>query len=450
MSKHAESADAQQSHVDADPAAAVAARWSPLVLALLVLALLLRMLAAVVVERHAQNAGRAFLIEGDANGYWELGQKLARGQAYAIHQPPRYVLRMPGFPLLLAGSIRLFGDSVLAARMILAVIGTVCCWLTWCLGKQVHTRRTAFYAALFVAVHPLHILNSVLILSETLFTLWMLTSLIALVWLVNRTAAACPVRHTAPCAWRLWLRSLLTGALIGITVLVRPGFLPWLAVAIGAVVLLVTRPVPVRCLLTGGLLIGCGLTLLPWAARNASVTGHWVVTSLWSGPSLYDGLNPNATGASDMRFFDEDNLMGRQQMTEFEMNEYYKQRASEFVRSRPARAFQLAFIKGMRFLSPVLNVSNAETRGLSGWVINAVCVALWVLLYGTAVVGLYSRQWNAMGLLSMLGPFVLFLLVHMVFVGSVRYRLPVEYPLAVLAAIGWQRLVLARTKHAEA
>jgi hypothetical protein len=33
-------------------------------------------------------------------------------------------------------------------------------------------------------------------------------------------------------------------------------------------------------------------------------------------------------------------------------------------------------------------------------------------------------------------PFVQFLLVHMVFVGSIRYRLPVEFPLTIIAARG--------------
>ena len=38
------------------------------------------------------------------------------------------------------------------------------------------------------------------------------------------------------------------------------------------------------------------------------------------------------------------------------------------------------------------------------------------------------------GLLA--GPFLQFLLVHMVFVGSIRYRLPLEFPLSILAAHG--------------
>ena len=79
---------------------------------ILLLALLVRVAAAIAIDQHVTSSGRSFLIEGDANGYWELGQHIAAGEDYAIHQPPRYVLRTPGFPLLLAASIRVFGDSI--------------------------------------------------------------------------------------------------------------------------------------------------------------------------------------------------------------------------------------------------------------------------------------------------------------------------------------------------
>ena len=422
---------------DAESDRRMAARWKPLILALLLVALLLRILVAVAVERYVENAGRQFLIEGDANGYWELGEKIAAGQDYAIHQPPRYVLRTPGLPLLLAGSIRVFGNNILAARILLAVIGTACCWLTYCLGRQIHMRRTGFWAAMIVAIHPQHIGISVLILSETLFTFWMLLSLIGLLWLIGGGEKKCDTDHKIPCAWRLWLRALLTGVLIGVAVLVRPGFLPWLAVTIGVVIFALKRAPSVKAVAITGLILGCALPLLPWAARNASVTGHWVFTSLWSGPSLYDGLNPEADGGSNMDFFDNENVMGNQGLSEFEMNEHYKQRAIEFATQNPLRVVHLAIAKAGTFLSPFPNIA-----GVAGWGGIAVCVVISVLIAAFAALGMASREWDRADMVVMVGPFLLFLLVHMVFVASVRYRLPTEFPLAVLAAIGWRHRVL--------
>ncbi|MCP4509456.1 MAG: hypothetical protein GY826_24030, partial [Fuerstiella sp.] len=124
----------------------ISAQWKPIVVTLMAVALLLRVIMAFVVEQHVQSAGRPFLIEGDANGYWELAEKITAGQDYVIYG--RHVLRVPGFPLLLAASIQFFGNNVLAARLLLAVVGTGCCWLTYCLGRQVHSRRVGFWAAL--------------------------------------------------------------------------------------------------------------------------------------------------------------------------------------------------------------------------------------------------------------------------------------------------------------
>ncbi len=420
-----------------------AARWRSLVLAVLIVALLLRILAAILVERHVQNAGRQFLIEGDANGYWILAQKIATGQEYSIYTPPRRVLRMPGFPLLLAASSRLFGDNLFAARIVLAVIGTLCCWLTYLLGTRLVMRRVGFWAALFVAVNPLHVVNSVLILSESWFTFWMLLSLLALAEMLQAGYEGCAIVTGSPrphsfagktCAWRLWLRAILTGGLIGAATLVRPGFLPWIVVCFTAVLLMVRRSFVARTVIATGLLLGCSLPLLPWTLRNVAVTGHWVVTSLWSGPSLYDGLNSRATGASDMRFFDEENVLAT--MTEYEMNRHYKDRAVEFARSNPRRAAELAILKMARFLSPVPNQAG------SNWAIWVLCVAMYAVFVALLGLGAWSGLLGREGWVVVLGPLLLFLLVHMVFVGSVRYRLPVEFPLAVLAAAG-MRWVLA-------
>lgn len=415
------------------------ARWRPLIFSLVIVALVMRLIAAGLVERHVQQQGRTFLIEGDANGYWELGQKIAAGQDYSLHQPPRRILRTPGFPLWLAAGIRLFGPNILAARCTLAVAGTVSCWLVFELGRRIQMRRTGFWAALLMAVHPLQIVSSVMILSEALFTAFMLASLLLLHsvltngWQDLSDPAVKNVRH------RDWPIAGLTGILIGATILIRPGFLLWLFVALGAVLVLNRQSAGRGMLLASVLLLGCSVTLFPWAARNARVSGHWVLTSLWSGPSLYDGLNPAADGSSDMRFFDRERVMQQQDLSEFDMNRHYRDRAVRFALENPGQTAMLALKKAALFLNPV-----PRSLSQSSWAIRAGCGFFWAALFGFAAIGLWSKQWDAPDLLVMVGPFLLFLLVHMAFVGSVRYRLPVEFPLSVLAAIGWRYAVLTR------
>ena len=422
---------------------------------LLIAAIALRIAAAFAVQKYVDDAGRQFLIEGDANGYWHLAHTIAAGEEYSIYTPPRRVLRMPGFPLVLSTSICLFGDSILAARLLLAIVGVGCCWLTYLLGRRLFSRNVGFWAAAYVSLNPVHIGNSVLILSETWFAFWMLLSLVAFERFHRKLTAVAPHR---PSSGSILLAAALTGCLIGLTVLVRPGFLPWLAfVAVG--ILLVRRPTPVgrmatkteldsgqtgqrsslglRGLAFAAVVAGCVVVMSPWAVRNYQVTGHLVFTSLWSGPSLYDGLNPNADGTSDMRFFDEENVLA--DVSEFEMNQHYKKKAIDFVLSNPAKAAWLAIPKARQYLAPVPNSLNDK-----GWAIRAGCLTSWFFLFGCVGAAMLSRQWKWMDLLLTAGPFLLFLLVHMVFVGSVRYRLPIEFPLSVLAAMGWQQLGLKR------
>lgn len=416
------------------PARRDSSRVARLLWLVLTVGLVARLAAAVAVQQYVANAERQFLIEGDANGYWELAGHLASGQDYAIHTPPRYVLRTPGFPLLLAACRVLGGDSLLVARCVLAVVGTLCCLLTFLLAERLFDKRVALLATAWLALHPMHIGNSVLILSETWFACWMLLSLLTLerIWTLARASVG--LRQVT-----VW--GLLAGISIAVTMLVRPGFLLWLPVTACAAALLVWRGPPQRrlrriALTAMSILVGFAVVVSPWAIRNQRVTGHLVLTSLWSGPSLYDGLNPDANGRSDMTFFDTDQVMNH--MSEFEMNEHYKRKALDFAFAHPGRAVRLAFPKAFQFLQPVPN-SLADR----GWAVWVGCTALWLTLLGGVLlaVGVGRTQWCQRLLTA--GPLVLFLAVHMVFVGSVRYRLPLEFPLAILSAFGW----LAWAKH---
>src|SRR5947199_1408493 len=97
---------------------------------IMVVALVLRLAFALGVQRIVSaQPGRLCLIAGDAEGYWELAGKLSRLEEFSIYDPPRKAMRMPGFPALLAIPRMLFGDSPLAARIVLAAVGTAACGL---------------------------------------------------------------------------------------------------------------------------------------------------------------------------------------------------------------------------------------------------------------------------------------------------------------------------------
>lgn len=389
-------------------------------------ALVVRLGLAIVIQAQVDRPpAKLCLIPGDAEGYWELAQHILAKEDYAIYQPPRYVLRVPGFPALLALSQLLFGASPFAARCLLACVGTGACGLTYWLGRELVDQTTGLLAATYTALSPTLALFSVLILSETAFAATLLLSLIAIAKLARGLDGSLAAVVTS---------SLITGGLIGVATLVRPTWM-YVGLAIALIVVVLTRGGNVRkgvCL--GGIGLGLCLTIAPWTIRNYFVTGHVVPTTLWVGPSLYDGLNPTATGDSDMRFIEIDQLP--QRMSEYEVDREYRRRAWDFAVQNPLRTVWLAVKKQQRYWSLVPNAGQFQD-----WRLQMVVCLTSLPLFIFALCGLWRARRDLVVVTLTIAPVLLFAALHLLFVGSLRYRLPAEYPLAVLAAVGVHNLL---------
>jgi hypothetical protein len=411
----------------------------------LVVALALRLgLAVAIQEQVDRPPAKLCLISGDAEGYWELAQNIRAGRDYSIYDPPRHVLRVPGFPLLLALSQMLFGENPFAARCLLACVGTAACGLTYCLGRELVDGTTGLIAAAYTALSPTLALFSVLILSETAFAAALLLSLVAIARLVRSPEEqvrgpeerVCRPEESASFLRRIG-SSMIAGMLIGLATLVRP---TWLYAG-SAIALAVTVLGGGRCrgslsgslrgmgLNVAALLCGIGVSMAPWTIRNYCVTGHLIPTTLWVGPSLYDGLHPAATGDSDMQFFQDDQLGVR--MSEYEVDREYRRRAWEFVVHNPLRTAWLAVKKQQRYWSLFPNAG--QFRDLKLQVIVCLTVAP---LFAFGIIGLWISRKDFRFVILTAAPVLLFAALHLLFVGSLRYRLPAEYPLSVMAAVG--------------
>lgn len=397
----------------------VSRRW---LLRLLGAALAVRIVSALGLQYALdEHLHRRFLIEGDAAGYWHLAGDLAAGDEYSIYDPPRRVLRMPGFPLLLASTRFFFGDELLPARLLLAVVGTSACWGVFLLGRELFDASTGLWACALAAVSPTMVLFTPVILSETTFAAVLVFSLAAAAVLARTHRQA--GEGTGSGVW-----SALTGLGFAAACYVRPSWLLAGPMLWGALILLGRNR---RRAAWDGLVLNAVMlaALLPWGFRNQQAVGTFVLTTLWMGPSLYDGLNPRATGDSEMSFYDRDNLMARG-MSEYDVNRHYRDAALEFARRHPGRVLQLAVAKLWRYWKPW---PNAEQ-------FSGLPAALGVsLLYVPAVVLAGYAAWrrpDPWTLLLCLGPILYFAALHTAFVSSLRYRLPGEYPLYVLSAAG--------------
>lgn len=391
----------------------------PLLIAILGVALCLRIGAAVGIHTWLSQTGKIYLIEGDAEGYWALGKSIADGKPYQVYDPPRKVMRMPGYPLLIAGSLSIFGESRLAVRLLQAALSTLTVWLVMLLGAELIDPRTGLTSGAILAISPAAVGFTPLILSETLFACLLVLNLY--------TVATWIKAKESP---RQYRGAILAGISAMLVVYVRPTWLP--ALLIWAVLAAIVRVGSQRWFESLVVLASGLICLMPWVYRNSQATGHRVLTTLWVGPSLYDSLNPESDGSSNMSFFDRENVMRHKGLTEYEMDRHYRERAKEFVSSHPGRACELMLAHAKRFWSFVPNAGQFQHAGLK-W---GLC--LWsALFFSGGALGIWKLRSQWLALLCAFGPLVGFAIVHTVFVGSLRYRLPAEFPFSIAVAVGF-------------
>lgn len=355
--------------------------------------------------------------------HWQLAMNLVEHGTLVSDLGPdgRYAARMPLYPLFLAVFAGAGMVGVLLARLAQALLGAATAWLAYRQAQAACGARAAIIAGLLCACDPFGIFFANLLLTETLFT----------PLLVGLSA----------CAWRLATDARDRAALVGVAllgaaaVLARPSAaalvpLMWLAVLWLAAD---RRRLWPRLLVCPVVL---GVCLLPWGLRNKAVIGAYAWLSTNGGVTLYDAQGPQADGSSNQAFLDDprtnpaDGVQG-----EVARDRALRDAALEHIRRDPGRVVRLAGVKLLRTWSPVPNV--AEYRGGA---VALVSAAYTVPVLIGALVGLCQVcRRKAVGprrlMLLLWLAAAYFTVVHCVYVGSVRYRVPLM-PLLSIAAAG--------------
>jgi 4-amino-4-deoxy-L-arabinose transferase-like glycosyltransferase len=399
-----------------------------------------RILCAVLALALALRVGAAFwwqsqldsrFLFGDSESYWCLAQTIARGQPYQFGTPDARVFRTPGYPVLLATLFRFVGDDppVLAARLLGAGIGTLLVGAIYWLGCLAFDRRVGLTAAALTALYPGAIITSILVLTEATFGL-MLVLQTGLLIRFGRLRSL-PARGAG---------FLAVGLFAALATLVRPSWLLYVPLLAGVMVLgRAWRPAGwsrrTAWFAGGTMFLGLVLCMFPWWIRNARVTGHFVPTTLQAGASLYDGLGPQATGGSDMRFVQTFTAEERANPSEidapleYRLDRRMRDAAVHAAEDDPARVLRLAGVKFLR----MWNIWPNEPAFRSAWVRCGV-----LLSYGSVIVlalwGTRRRVADGWTLLVCWLPAVYLTALHLIFVSSIRYRQPLMPVLMVLAA----------------
>ena len=436
-------------------------RWRMILLfAILGLAFGVRVVAANYWHRQAMASDKVFRL-GDSDSYWVLAGHIARGEPYEYGSPDACIFRAPLYPLALAPFTLIASKSqaVYWARIFGCLCGTLAVWLVMQLAARIaHSSKqaendqhehgwlpdsgAAWAAGLLAAIYPGAIGMSIVVLSEAIFCPLMLITLLG--WHRGLMAT-----HVKPVIWVC----LFAGAASGLAILARPSWLLFMPLA-GSLVLLFSRRRGHQLAILTVMAVGCVAVMSPWWLRNYNITQRFVPTTLQVGPSLYDGLHEGASGGSDENMAFVNEFIARQrrmdaeaglsaqpnpeQLTqhstfEYRLNASMNRAATEWVGKNSSGAIRLALVKFQRTWSLWPSAGEVGSTGLRT-VLTIGCfgimmLAAWVCRPMSGSAAALDRTSIAL----LWGPAVYFTLLHMVFVGSIRYREPAVLVLTALA-----------------
>jgi len=390
------------------------------------------------------------LLNEDRDHYRRIGDRIAAGEGYVdpnTGSPTAY--RPPLYPVLLA--LLIFcggGTAAISVFQLLLGVGTI--GLTMACAHRLKLKRAALLAGLLVAVDPLLLYQTALVMTETTAAF-----LAVLLWWLCLQA---PSR----------IRDFSLGLVFGLACLCRPTF--WACGALAVVAWLARqRTARMRTPQTENvsrhssalLLSGLLLAILPWTIRNTIVMGRPIVTTTHGGYTLLLAHNPAYTQAVvnqpwgsvwEGPAFDSWSAALETELanqappldaahltpaTELARDRWMNRTAWEYIYGSPVTALKTAGTLLGRFWNVAPLAAGSEGRSPR---VRLAIGAFYTALFVLVVAGMIRQpalEWR-----SWLPGFVLiagFTAVHLLYWADMRMRTPLVPALALIAARNFAR-----------
>jgi len=366
----------------------------------------------------------------DFDIYFKEGIEISLGHGYQARGAPTAFWPV-GYPAFLGALFTVFGRSLFVAKLanVLLYIGIIA--LSFRVATVLFRGSLAPKLTLLIlSFYPNHIAYTSLVASEILFLFLVLLGAALLLTANPRLT-----------------RIVLSGAVFGLTTLVRPQalFLPLVFVLLAPGPDRTGKPALGKLASLAILYASLLLVVLPWTSRNYRVFGHYVLVSTNGGGNLLIGNNDLANGAYDSRPEFPSILGGGD---EYEQDVRARKFAITYVRTHPLSVlkrlprklwyFYAGDVEGIRW-----NVDGLKARGRAlpdGLVFSAMAVADgYYLLVGAAFIaslfllGGFRSRGGAFPLVG-LGVVAYFACLSMIFFGGSRFHFPVIPWIAMYAA----------------
>jgi 4-amino-4-deoxy-L-arabinose transferase-like glycosyltransferase len=199
-------------------------------------------------------------VTNDSLSYLLPGWDLLHGLGFApiLKRPPLY-------SLYVGGVLGAFGEDLRVLTLTQHLLGVATVLLTYGIGRLLFGSGVGLAGAVLTALSGPMIVTEHYLMSEGLFTFWLLAAILA--YLAG-------VRSGRPGRQLGWLA--LAGALLGLAALTRPIAQAVLALLIVGLPVLLPR---FRAAVLGGAAMAAlfGIVVLPWMARNQAIQGTFAI-----------------------------------------------------------------------------------------------------------------------------------------------------------------------------
>lgn len=363
------------------------------------------------------------------------------------------------YTLYLATIYALIGPQPLVARLIQAVVaGILHIWLAWRIGQRMFGPTTGLIAAGLSAVYVYFFYYAGGLITETFY-------IISILWTFDATMRLLSSSHTekrsssisSSSYWRLWLE---LGLAIGVTVLLRQVFLmfvPFLLVWLWWNLSQSPQPIPWRSRWTNrlqwsvlkGLLTATSVVfvmIVPWTARNYLVFHTFVPLNTNAGFAFFWGNHP-VYGTNFVPLLEPETyhslipneLLG---LNEAELDRALFKQAVEYITADPPRFALLSISRAIEYFkfwpsSDSGLISNIARVGSFGICLPFILYGFWI---STKLLCHSNPPQQRSHLLLIYVFVVVYTAIHLSSWALIRYRLPIDALLLIVAALGLENL----------
>ncbi|MGW1030149.1 ArnT family glycosyltransferase [Streptomyces sp. NPDC002577] len=367
--------------------------------------------------------GRGFSYQSIPSAFRPVG--VAEGQATAYRPPGIVFLYLP---------VYLAGGGVVALRLVGVLALAASVWLAFLLGRRLGSAGTGALAAVGVAGYPLFLFTAT--------TLYPQIPALALLLLVLE--ATLRIADRPPRLGR-WI--LAAGVAGGLLILTVPTFAPAIPLILGWVAWTKRRQAN-RAVVRRALTAALAVTILvvgAWTVRNAIELKRFVPVATNGGFNLLLGNYEGVTAATGTRadvsqiYADAENAG----LTEAEADGYFADRALAWIRANPGEEALLYLNKVAYTFAYSNDLATSGQQSVLRDLVSALSFYP-VLLLVAARVLLSRRRALTPTEKLMLGMVVTGILLFAVFFVRIRFRLPMDGIMIILAAAGAMHLLTLR------